>query len=244
MKILMTGATGHLGGAVIDQLLKKMDASDIFALTRDPESDSATKLKAKRVSCKKGNYDDTDLLEKALQGLDTVLLISAGNQGDRMQQHKNVVDSAKKAGVENIAYTSRSLKDRDTLVNDLMKEHFLTEDYIEKSGLNYTIFRNALYMYVLPMFVGQKVFVSGIHQPAGQGKVAYALRSEQGEAMANVLAENDFSGKTYRFTANDAYTFDDVAKAWSELSGKTWPIPMFPSLPLRSRCRQKISRLP
>ena len=75
-------------------------------------------------------------------------------------------------------------------------------------------------MDTIPQFVGgEKVFETGINLPAGEGKVAYALRSEMGEAMANVLLAND-SNKIYKFTGNKQYSFNDVATALTELSGK------------------------
>lgn len=83
-----------------------------------------------------GDYNDIIALEKAMENVDTVLFISSGNQGNRMQEHKNVIDTAKKVGVKNIAYTSRALKDRTTLANKLMLEHFETEDYIKKVAYN------------------------------------------------------------------------------------------------------------
>lgn len=218
MKILVTGATGFLGGAVIETLLKKIPANQIAVLTRKEEKRLA--FQSKGFHAHLGDYDDVVALEKAMQDVDTVLLISAGDEGDRMQQHKNVIDAAKKTGVACIAYTSRSLRDRKTLSNELMKGHFLTEDYIKASGLKYTIFRNALYMDAIPLFVGKQVFETGILQPAGDGKVAYALRKEQGEAMANVLATEACVNKMYQFTGNEACSFYDVASALTQLSGK------------------------
>ena len=217
--ILITGATGHLGTAVIEQLLKKTSADKIAAFVRD--ANKASDLKEKGIDIRVGNYDDTDSLDKAMRSVEKVLLISGGDAENGLEQHHNVVDAAKKAGVQCIAYTSRNLKDRNTLVNDLMKRHFQTEDYIKESGLNYVIFRNALYMDVIPQFVGgEKVFETGIHLPAGSGKVAYALRSEMGEAMANVLADEDCTDKIYQFTGNKQCNFGDVAAVLTELSGR------------------------
>lgn len=152
--------------------------------------------------------------------VDTVLLISTGDQGDRMQEHRNVIDAAVNVGVPNIAYTSRSLKDQSTLANKLMIDHFETEDYIKESGLNYTIFRNALYMDVIPLFVGKQVFETGIFQPAGNGEVAFALRREMGEAIGNVLLNEECENKSYQFTGAESFSFYDVATALTELSGK------------------------
>lgn len=217
-KILVTGASGILGAAVIETLLKKISAQQINVLSRKEEKLAA--MQTKGFNTHRGDYDDIKALEKAMIGVDTVLLISAGDEGDRMQQHRNVVDAAKKAGVSCIAYTSRSLRDRTTLVNQLMFDHFDTEDYIKESGLKYTIFRNALYMDVIPLFVGKQVFDTGIFQPAGDGKVAFALRQDMGEAMANVLLNEHCANKTYTFTGNASYSFYDVAAVLTELSGK------------------------
>lgn len=217
-KILATGASGILGTTVIETLLKKISAQEINVLSRKEEKLAA--MQTKGFNTHRGDYDDIKALEKAMIGVDTVLLISAGDEGDRMQQHRNVVDAAKKAGVSCIAYTSRSLRDRATLANKLMFDHFDTEDYIKESGLKYTIFRNALYMDVIPLFVGKQVFDTGIFQPAGDGKVAFALRKDMGEAMANVLLNEHCENNTYTFTGNASYSFYDVAAVLTELSGK------------------------
>jgi NAD(P)H dehydrogenase (quinone) len=217
--ILVTGATGHLGTAVIEQLLKKTSANKIAALVRDESK--ASDLWEKGVKICLGNYDDVDSLDEAMLGIEKVLLIAGTDEENRIRQHQNVVNAAKNSGVKFIGYTSRNLKDRKTLVNKLMEGHFQTEDYIIESGLNYAIFRNVLYMDTIPQFVGgEKVFETGINLPAGEGKVSYALRSEMGEAIANVLLEDD-ENKIYQFTGNEQYSFDDVAAALTELSGKT-----------------------
>jgi len=216
--ILITGATGQLGSAVIQHLLTKIPASQIAAFVRD--AGKAAGLQEKGVSIRVGTYDDTAALDNAMQGIEKVLLISGGDADNALQQHQNVVDAAKKAGVKGIAYTGRSLKDPSTLVNKLMNRHFQTEDYIKESGLNYALFRNILYMDVLPLFVGKQVFDTGIHLPAGDGKVSFALRGEMGEAMAKVLLDSDCDNQTYNFTGSETYSFEDVANALSELSGK------------------------
>ena len=221
--ILITGATGHLGSATINYLLKKLPASQIAALVRDESK--ASDLKEKGVNIRVGNYDDTASLDKAMQGIEKVLLIAGTDEENRLRQHSNVVDAAKKAGVRCLAYTSRNMKDRSTLVNKLMEGHFQTEDYIKASGLSYYIFRNALYMDTIPQFVGgEKVFETGINLPAGEGRVAYALRSEMGEAIANVLSEDGCDNRIYKFTGSEAYTFGAVAAALTDLSGNTRPL--------------------
>ena len=217
--ILVTGATGQLGKAVIEQLLQKTSADQIAALVRD--ENKAASLLEKGVEVRTGHYDDTNSLDRAMQGIKKVLLISGGDADNGLQQHQHVVDAAKKANVACIAYSSRSMQDPSSLANDLMTRHFETEDYIKASGLNYVLFRNILYMDTLPVFLGPSVLDSGIFLPAGQGRVAFALRAEMGEAMANVLAEAPCENHVYDFTGAQAYSFGDVASTLTELSGKT-----------------------
>jgi NAD(P)H dehydrogenase (quinone) len=225
--ILVTGATGQLGTAVVNHLLKKTSADRakltlrerIAALVRDESKASA--LQEKGVDIRVGSYDDPISIDRAMQGIEKVLLIAGTDEDKRLQQHQNVVDAAKKAGVKYIAYTSRNLKDPNTLANKLMVGHFQTEDYIKECGLNYGIFRNVLYMDTIPQFVGgERVFDTGINLPTGDGRVSFALRSEMGEAIANSLLAGDLNNRIYQLTGSESYSFDDVAATLSDLSGK------------------------
>lgn len=147
-KILVTCSTGHLGTSVIKTLLTKILPRQIDVISRTKQK--LTELKAQGVNTFVASYEDAVSLENAIDGVDTILLISGGDKEDRMQEHKNVIDVAKKLGIRNIAYTSRCLHNRNTLANRLMVEHFQTEDYINASGLQYTLFRNILYMDAIP----------------------------------------------------------------------------------------------
>ena len=215
--ILVTGATGHLGVAIIDFLLQKLPASQLAALARDEAK--AAGLKAKGVNVRLGSYDDVASLDRAMHGIKKVLLIAGTDEERRVQQHQNVVDAARQAGVQWLGYTSRTLKDRSTMANKLMEDHFQTEDAIKASGLAYSLFRNVLYMDVLPQFVGPAVWKKGIVLPAGQGRVPFALRREMGEAIANVLAANGPAQPMYQLTGSESYSLADVAAALTDLAG-------------------------
>jgi NAD(P)H dehydrogenase (quinone) len=239
--ILVTGATGQLGGAVIRQLLHKIPANQIIAFARD--ENKAAHLVEQGVALRIGTYDDIDSLDNAMQGIEIVLLIAGTDEEKRVRQHQNVVDAAKKAGVQRVAYTSRALKDRATLVNRLMDAHFQTEDSIRASGLSYTLFQNILYMDAIPQFVGgDAVFERGIYVPAGQGKVALALRSEMGEAMANALAARHDGNVTYQLTGSESYSFYDVAAALTNISGKS--VTYTPAEPVAFESKLKERGLP
>jgi NAD(P)H dehydrogenase (quinone) len=219
--ILITGATGQLGAAVVRQLLARTDGSNIAVLARDPER--AAGLAQRGVSVRVGQYGDTDSLARAVEGVvDRVLLIASNELERRTQQHQNVIDAAQAAGVELLGFTSRSLNDMEGSQNAVMRDYFETETSIRESGVPAVIFRNALYLDTLSFSLGgPAVFDAGIRVPAAQGGVAYALRREMGEATANAMLDAPSGHRTYVLAAPHAYTFDDVAEALSEISGST-----------------------
>lgn len=226
--ILVTGATGQLGRVVIEHLVKQGDAGQVAAFVRD--EGKASDLKARGIDVRVGDYDDVASLDAAMRGVEKVLLIS-GTEMDAaksLQQHGNVVHAAKRAGVRFIAYTGRAMRDPGASENNLMERHFKTEDLILESGLSYALFRNALYLETITYFIGkgrshpgqQATFETDIRLPAGHGKVAYALRGELGEAIANAIHQDGGEDRVYTLTAGEAWSFDDVAQALGELSGK------------------------
>ena len=96
--ILITGATGHLGKAVVNQLLTKTAASNIAILARD--LNKALEYKTKGIEVRIGDFDNPDSLNIAMKGIETVLLVSGSDPVNRLQQHKNVIKAAKKAKVK------------------------------------------------------------------------------------------------------------------------------------------------
>lgn len=220
--ILVTGATGSYGAAAIDHLLAKgTDASDIAALVRNPEK--ATDLKAKGVEIRQGDYLDKDSLVKAFTGVDKLLFVSGSEIETREAQHENVVKAAKEAKVGHILYTSFVRKEEitDSAISFLQDTHIKTENWIKDSGLPYTILQNALYMDMIPMFVGEAVVEHGaIVLPAENGKSTAVLRNELAEAAAEVILGEGHENKVYPLSNNDAYTYADVAEAISKATGK------------------------
>ena len=97
----ITGATGQFGRLVIGALKRKVPADDIVALVRTP-----AKAADLGVPAREADYAKPATLAGALPGIDTLLLISSSEVGQREAQHKAIIDAAKKAVVKRIVYTS------------------------------------------------------------------------------------------------------------------------------------------
>jgi len=218
--MLITGSTGHFGGAVIEFLLQKTDAGSIAALARNESK--AEELKDKGIDVRIGDYDDYNSLVKALEGIEKLLFVSGSDVFNREQQHKNMVNAAKEAGVQHIIYTSfeRKTESGDGPLGIVAKAHIETDRHIKDSGLTYTILRNNLYADGLPMFFGENVLENGIYLPAGDGKGAFAVRREMAEVAANVVAGEGHENKEYNVSNTRNYSMNDLASILSDISGR------------------------
>jgi NAD(P)H dehydrogenase (quinone) len=216
--ILITAATGHLGTATIDFLLKKTPASRIAALVRNEQK--AAGLSAKGISLRKGDYFNAQSLEKAFQGIDTLVFISSGDIVSRVQQHQNVVNAAKAAGIKHIIYTS-VVKATATLKFTAGIDHYHTEEMLKQSGIPYTILRHTFYAEVLPWIFGGALQTGQWFYAAGNAKANFASRTDMAEAIANVAANPaPHANKIYEITSGRSYSFGEIAGMLSKATGK------------------------
>jgi NAD(P)H dehydrogenase (quinone) len=221
-KILVTGATGHLGRQTIEFLRKRVSDDRIVALARDP--DSLSGLAASGIEVRRGDYMDRDSLVAAYAGIAKVLLVSASAFTDRLTQHVNVIEAAKQAGVRHLVYTSIQRKAVSPMLLPTVTEYDIaTEAALKASGLDWTILFNALYLDAIPMILGDVLPVDGVRVPGGVGKGDMVSRQDLAEANAVVLTESGHENKSYTLGASEAVSFADMAKIFSRISGKSVP---------------------
>lgn len=214
--IVITGATGQLGRLVITLLLKKVPAASLVATVRNVEK--AEEIAALGVQVRQADYNQPASWNAALQGADKVLLISSSEIGQRTQQHRAVIDAAKRAGVKLLAYTS--VLHADTSVLGLAREHRETEAAIRASGLPFVLLRNGWYTENYAMGIPAALSLGAVYGCAGDGRISSAARADYAEAAAVVLTSDNPAGKVYELAGDTSYTLSEFAVEISRQSGK------------------------
>ena len=218
-RLFVTGATGQLGRLVIEALLKRVLADTIVAGVRSLESAAAEDLRAQGVTLRVADYARPETLAEAFRGIDRLLLISSSEIGQRVAQHRNVIQAARQSGVNLIAYTSLLRADTSPLA--LADEHRRTEDALKASGLSFAVLRNGWYTENYAASIAPALAHGVLLGSAGEGRIASAARADFAEAAAVVLTTDGHDGRVYELAGDDAYTLDEFAAAVSVLSGRT-----------------------
>ncbi len=215
--IVVTGATGQLGHLVIKALLKKVPASSIVAAVRNVEK--AKDIAALGVQVRHADYSQPAGWDAALQGADKVLLISSSEIGQRAQQHRAVIDAAKKAGVKLLAYTS--VLHAGTSPLGLAAEHVETEAYIRASGVPSVLLRHGWYTENYTAGIPGALAHGAVYGCAGNGRIASATRADYAEADVAALTADNQAGKIYELAGDTSYTLAELAAEISRQSGKS-----------------------
>lgn len=220
-KLLVTGASGQLGAAVLHHLIDtyRMPASSIVAGSRDIAK--LSDLASRGAETRKVDFNDPGTLAQAFAGVDRVLIISTDaldGEGTRLRQHLAAVAAARDAGVGRIFYTSmpNPAESKVTFAPD----HLKTEETIKATGLAYTIFRNGWYMENLLMTLPQALAGGQWYSSAGAGRIAHIARDDIARAIAAGVAAPVSESVTYTLTGPVAYTTDEIAAMVSKATGK------------------------
>jgi NAD(P)H dehydrogenase (quinone) len=204
MTIAITAATGQLGRLVLAELGRLGCAADTVALARTPAKAADIAMPVRTF-----DYSAPATLAPALAGVQTLLLISSSEVGQRVAQHTAVIDAAKAAGVDRIVYTS--LLHADSSKISLAEEHRATESAIRASGLPFTILRNGWYSENYADSIRGALATGSVAGSAGQGRISSASRADFAAAAAAVLAGKGHEAQTYELAGDTAFTLADLA---------------------------------
>jgi len=207
----VTGATGRLGGRIADRLAAHGIPQRL--LVRDPSR--APQLP--RATAVSAPYGEGDAVREGLTGIDTVLMVSAAETPDRVRQHQTFIDAAVAAGISHLVYIS-FYGAAPTATFTLARDHWATEQHIQRSGLSYTFLRDNLYADFLPQMVGDDGVIRG---PGGTGRVAAVAQDDIADAAAAVLQDPAaHAGATFELTGPEALTLEEIVAALSRVTGR------------------------
>jgi NAD(P)H dehydrogenase (quinone) len=220
--ILISGASGQLGRAVINHLLTtyKVPANKLIALSR--ESGKLADLAAKGVTVRKADFGADAGLAEAFKGATRALIISTSSMepGVRQKEHAAAVHAAETAGVDHLVYTSMPKPETSTIL--FAPDHLNTEKAIAASSIkNWTILRNNWYFENLFFTLPQSIKSGSLYTAAGQGKIPHIARDDLARAAAAVLASDSTGKKTYTLTGAKEYTTDETVKLVAAATGKS-----------------------
>ena len=216
--IIVTGATGALNGATVDQLLNLVPASEITVAVRDVAK--AQRFADRGIEIRHGDYGDPVSLPSAFDGADQLLLVSSSDpEADAVALHRTAIDAAVEVGVGRILYTSHQGASPTTPFGP-GRDHWATEQLLAESGVPWTSLRNGFYAHSLNWLLGPWRETGRITVPA-DGPVSWTAREDAAEAAATILASNGAYDGPTTLTASAAPTFGDLARTASDLVGET-----------------------
>jgi NAD(P)H dehydrogenase (quinone) len=220
-KIIVSGASGNLGGLTVDALLELGVAPErLILVSRTPEE---LELYGQMgASLRFGDFTQPESLPAAYEGGTRMLLISVGGQDDvsAAELLGRAIDAAKAVGVEHVAYTSYIGLSRGDLAGRAA-DHQAAEEYLRASGLDWTMLRNSIYMDGQLVRAARRMFDTGTAVvPPDESPISYIARADCALAAATVLATPGHAGRVYDLTGPEVVGFSDIADIVEDLGGR------------------------
>ena len=213
--VLITGATGQIGGDTLRNLLADKTITLVAAVRSHAKAQSFTAQGIRTVIM---DFDQEHTLAPALEGIDRALLVT-GYTVDMLRQSKAFIDQAKKSGVQHLVHLGACGRD-DTTIGHWAWHQFV-ERYIEWSGFSFTHLRPECFMQNLLSYDGTRAVINGvIEQYTGDTRFSWV----DGEDVARVAAQallhpQKHAGQTYRL-GYDVQSYGDIAAIMTRLLGQ------------------------
>jgi uncharacterized protein YbjT (DUF2867 family) len=229
--ILITGATGRVGGATLKQLSSR--GVPVRALIRSPGK--AASVAAPGVETVVGDLAQPRSLAAALADVDAALLVSPLDP-QQAELQGNFVEAAKRAGQVHLVKVSGLGTALDSPVRS-GRWHAQTEKHIEDSGLPFTHLRPPFFMQNVlrfaPAIRASGEFVGALKQ----GKVAMIDTHDLAAVAGTILTTRSHAGKAYILTGPEALSYQDIAERISRFLGRTVIYKDVPLEAMRERLR-------
>ncbi|MBX0322328.1 NmrA/HSCARG family protein [Halomicroarcula sp. F13] len=220
--ILVTGATGTQGGAVVDHLLASGEDWEIHGLTRDASSDAARELESRGVTVVEGEMTDADRMVELVDGVDAVYCVTTFFEDGpevESQQGITVAEAAADAGVEHFVYSSVGSADADTGLEHF-ESKYAVEQRIADLGLPATVVRPVFFMQNFDYMMREDIEDGRLVMPLDEGvSLAVVDAHDIGQTVVRALEHPDqFAGETITLSG-DELTLEEFAAAFGDHLG-------------------------
>ena len=212
--ILVTGATGNTGRAVVDALAER--GAPVRAMVRK-EADRG-KLAA-GVEVIVADFDDSAAVAAALDGAERAYLVTPSSEQAEEQQ-KRFADLAAKTGTRHLVVLSQLGSEEHSPVR-FLRYHAAVEQHVRDLGIGYTFLRPNLYFQGLLMFAGSISAQGTFFAPIGDATVSAVDVRDIAAVAAVALTEPGHEGATYTLTGPQAITHAQIAAALTTALGRT-----------------------
>jgi NAD(P)H dehydrogenase (quinone) len=223
-KIIVSGASGQLGGLVVEELLARGVApTDLILVSRTPEE--LMRYAEMGASTRFGDFTQPESLAAAYEGGTKLLIISLNTRGnpnprvatERAALQKGAIDAAVASGVEHIVYTSYVDAERNT--SPIAVDHRVTEADLRASGVAWTALRNQWYADGIVGDAERMIEAGSVVVAPNERGTAYVTREDCAAAAAAVLTTTGHENRVYEITGPELVFRADVARIASEVTG-------------------------
>jgi NAD(P)H dehydrogenase (quinone) len=214
MKIGVSGASGHLGRAVVSELLQRSDGHDVVAITRTPEAVSGP------AQGRFGDYDRPESLAGAYAGLDRLLIITTldPQPGKRGAQNVAAIDAAVRAGVKHVVFMS-AVGTRQEAEPARGASYWRGEQHLIAMAPAWTILRMNFYAEAFVQ-LAQASLNQGVLTGLAENRAAFVARGDVAAAAAGILTGDGHAGAIYNATGPERLSGAERAALIAEVTGR------------------------
>ncbi|BCS01951.1 putative NmrA-like family protein [Aspergillus luchuensis] len=225
---LLTGSTGGLGSLILDYFTSHFPPAQesthgvSYAASSSNPSNS-DRFTSKGIPFRTVNYDDPSTLDIAFKDVENLFFVSTNtfDVEKRRRQHLNVVEAAKRNGVKHVWYTSLAFGGLGSDSKAAVQQaHYMTEDMLKESGVNYTSIREGIYTEAFPLFINWYPQSTTLYLPSSSGKIAFTLRSELAEATAKLMLKGGHDREIVLLTASEPVSVQDIVDVINETTDR------------------------
>ncbi|MBE9108160.1 SDR family oxidoreductase [Nodosilinea sp. LEGE 07298] len=207
--IFVTGATGRVGGKLVESLLRS--GKRVKVLVRNPQK--ATIYQALGVSVFLGDLNQSDRLEEALWGCDRLFSIPP-NTMNQAEQEIQLYQAAKRAEIRHVVKLSTVKSDPESPCQ-FFKQHAIAEQYLKQSGIKFTILQTNSFMQNFLWFAHEMKTKGTLALPMRDAKTVPIDIRDVVRVGSAILTEEGHEGKTYNLTGSELLSLQEIAEKLS-----------------------------